>query len=75
MFATLSKLRNLKLDTNEIQAIPRYAFSGLGKLQKLSLRNNNIRCLSNDTFYPFELKGNKTFAQHILHTNVHKVYN
>ena len=68
MFATLQKLKILKLDTNEIQSIPRYTFSGLPKLEKLSLRNNNIRCLSNDTFYPFELKG-MTHTRTMTHTH------
>ena len=56
MFSDLFDLRSLKLDQNAITNIPQYTFSGLIKLKTLSLRNNEIGCISNQTFYPFELR-------------------
>ena len=56
MFSELKDLKVLRLDRNEINAIPQYSFSGLVNLEALSLRDNDVRCISNQTFYPFELK-------------------
>lgn len=56
LFSSLGKhLEILKLDKNNIGSLPRFAFSGLEKLDSLSLRENKISCISNDTFASKEL--------------------
>ena len=56
LFSSLGKhLEVLKLDKNNIGSLPRFAFSGLEKLDSLSLRENKISCISNDTFASKEL--------------------
>ena len=56
MFSEIGKnLQILKLDENGISNLPRFALSGLVRLSELSLRENRISCISNDTFVSNEL--------------------
>ncbi|CBY34307.1 unnamed protein product [Oikopleura dioica] len=55
MFKEFKMLEILKLDGNNIESLPQFAFSGLTNLKELSLRNNEISCIANDTFTPFDM--------------------
>ena len=55
MFKEFKMLETLKLDGNGITSLPQFIFSGLTNLKDLSLRDNDISCIANDTFTPFDL--------------------
>ena len=48
-------LEKLKMDDNDIKTLPHFGLSGLFKLKELSLRNNLISCISNESFIQSEM--------------------